>query len=78
MAPFELEQVKRHALAKVNPKQYGHFQPTRQRYPAYSAGIVPFRWMMKEGLAEYRDLYDLDVDPDREPTSDTIQIGSMR
>ena len=67
MAPFEMEHLKKHALAKVNPNQYGHFQPTRQRYPAYSAGVVPFRWMMREYMGEYRDLYGLDIDEDREP-----------
>ncbi len=67
MAPFEMEQVKRHALAERNPKIYGHFQPTPQRYPAYSAGIVPFRWMMIENMRIYGELYDLDVDEEREP-----------
>ena len=42
MAPFEMDQEKRHALATKNPKHYGHFRSTPQRYPAYSAGIVPF------------------------------------
>ena len=67
MAPFEMEHLKKHALAKVNSKQYGHFQPTRQRYPAFSAGVVPFRWMMREYMSSYRDLYELDVDEGREP-----------
>lgn len=67
MAPFEMEQEKRHALAAVNTKHYGHFKPTRQRYPAYSAGIVPFLWMMRENLDHYRDLLDLDIDSEREP-----------
>lgn len=67
MAPFETEHIKRHALANVNKKHYGHFQPTRQHYPAYSAGIVPFRWMMRENLDAYRDLYELDIDEAREP-----------
>jgi AAA domain/UvrD-like helicase C-terminal domain len=67
MAPFEMAQLKTHALAKRNSKFYGHFQPTPQRYPAYSAGIVPFRWMMRENIERYRDLYELDVDETREP-----------
>ena len=67
MAPFEMQQIKRHALAKKNPKQYGHFQPTSQRYPAFSAGVVPFRWMMRGNMGAYRDLYKLDVDENREP-----------
>jgi ATP-dependent exoDNAse (exonuclease V) alpha subunit len=67
MAPFEMDVIKRHALAGRNPKHYGHFSPTPQRYPAYSAGIVPFRWMMRDNIETYRNLYDLDVDEDREP-----------
>lgn len=67
MAPFEMVQVKRHALADVSRKHYGHFKPTMQRYPAYSAGIVPFRWMMQENLEYYRDGLELDVDREREP-----------
>jgi hypothetical protein len=50
MAPFAMEQEKRHGLANSNPKYYGHFRPTPQRYPPYSAGIVPFRWMMRENM----------------------------
>ena len=67
MAPFEMEHVKTHALAGTNPDHYGHFAPTPQRYPAFSAGIIPFLWMMKENLGYYRDLYDLDLDEEREP-----------
>ncbi|MDA8127662.1 MAG: AAA family ATPase [Betaproteobacteria bacterium] len=67
MAPMELDVIKRHALASQNPKNYGHFRPTPQRYPAFSAGIVPFRWLMRDNLDYYADTLDLDVDPDREP-----------
>jgi hypothetical protein len=67
MAPFEMEQVKTHALADVNRQHYSHFRPTPQRYPSYSAGIVPFLWMMRKNLNHYRDLLALDVDEEREP-----------
>jgi hypothetical protein len=67
MAPFEMEHIKRHALVKRNPKHYGHFQPTPQRYPAYSAGVVPFRWMARKNMEYFRDLYELDIDREREP-----------
>src|SRR5690554_3993618 len=60
MAPFELEPIKRHALAHMNSADYGHFQPTPQRYPAYSAGIVPFRWLMRESLEDFARELDLD------------------
>jgi ATP-dependent exoDNAse (exonuclease V) alpha subunit len=67
MAPFEMTQTKTHALARTSPKHYGHFLPTPQRYPAYSAGIVPFRWMMRGNIEEYRDDYGLSVDDSLEP-----------
>ena len=67
MAPFELQVLKQHALAGVDKEHYGHFLPTPQRYPAYSAGVVPFRWMMKEHMAAFAELLEVDVDDDREP-----------
>ncbi len=67
MASFEMEAIKRHALAERNKEHYGHFRCTPQRYPAYSAGIVPFLWMMRGNMEHYRDLYELDVDEEREP-----------
>ena len=67
MAPFEIVQTKHHALAKKSPAHYGHFRPTSQRYPPYSFGVVPFRWMMVEHLSEHQELYELDLDASREP-----------
>ena len=67
MAPFQMDVTKRHALAEKSSKHYGHFRPTTQRYPPYSAGIVPFRWMMRENMDEYSSLYELDIREDREP-----------
>lgn len=67
MAPFELEPIKRHALAHMNAADYGHFQPTPQRYPAYSAGVVPFRWLMRENLENIASDLELDAALDREP-----------
>jgi len=67
MAPFELELLKRHALAQKSPRDYGHFRPTLQRYPAYSFGLVPFRWMMREYLEEAGSALELDADVAREP-----------
>ena len=67
MAPFELVHDKRHALAIHNPTHYGHFLPTPQRYPAFSAGVVPFSWMMTENLEKRGEALALDVDSSREP-----------
>lgn len=70
MAPFELEHLKRHALAEQDQEHYGHFKPTPQRYPAYSAGAVPFRWMMRESLERVPNQLELDIDASREPELD--------
>lgn len=67
MAPFEMFQEKRHALAKIDHNFY-HFQPTPMRFPAYSAGVVPFFWLMKNNSEILRDTWGLDVDLAREPT----------
>lgn len=67
MAPFEMDQVKKHALAQANSEHYGHFRPTIQRYPAYSAGVVPFKWLMRDQLEYFADALALDVDIGREP-----------
>ena len=67
MAPFEMEHEKRHALARRNPAKYGHFRPTLQRYPAHSAGAVPFLWLMRDNLEEFGNKLELDVDVSREP-----------
>jgi hypothetical protein len=67
MAPFETIQIRRHALAAKSPKHYGHFRPTPQRFPAFSAGVVPFRWMMRENMDMYAENLELDVDRNREP-----------
>jgi hypothetical protein len=67
MAPFEMEHVKRHALARINKKNYGHFQPTTQHYPPFSAGIVPFLWMMRPNIEHYAERFQINVDSSREP-----------
>jgi hypothetical protein len=67
MAPFETIQIRKHALAAKSPKHYGHFKPTPQRFPAFSAGVVPFRWMMRENMEGYAENLELEVDRNREP-----------
>ena len=66
MAPFEMLQEKKHALAKID-HNFNHFQPTFMRFPAYSAGVVPFFWLMKNNSENLRDTWGLDVDLAREP-----------
>ena len=65
MAPVELTRMKAHPFA--NREHYRHFRPTPQRLPAFSAGVTPFRWLMRERIGHLQDLVDLDVDMSREP-----------
>lgn len=78
MAPFEMHHEKRHALAKIDHNFY-HFQPTVMRFPAYSAGVVPFFWLMKNNAERLRDTWGLDVDLSREPEFErhTIWVTSF-
>jgi energy-coupling factor transporter ATP-binding protein EcfA2 len=66
MAPFDLNVLKKHALARNSKPPYGHFKPTLQRNPPYSLGIVPFRWMMRENLRAIGADYDLTIQPEPE------------
>jgi len=67
MASFEMIQIRRHALARPGSEHYGHFEATPQRYPPYSAGIVPFRWLMRDQLDTLADQLGIDADREREP-----------
>ena len=68
MAPFEMHHEKRHALAERGLQYFSHFRPTLMRFPAYSAGIVPFYWMLRRNLEIFRETLELEVDISREPT----------
>lgn len=44
-----------------------HILPTDVRHPAYSAGVIPFRWMNRKFSWDLAREHDLPVDPSREP-----------
>ena len=67
MADFEFTKSHQHPYQRTSPGTHGHMQPTPLRFPVYSAPAVPFRWMFRETMENFRDEYELDVDPDREP-----------
>ena len=66
MAPFPMNHRKRHPLIDIDPPHYGHLQATNQMYPAYSASVVPFRWMMRGEYEALGERLELDVDATRE------------
>ena len=65
MAPFELMRRKFHPFS--GQERYAHFSPTLQRFPEYSAGATPFRWLMRERLDHLMEYTEVDVDERREP-----------
>lgn len=67
MAPFELTRTKNHPYRETSERTHGHFAPTAYRLPSYAAEAVPFAWMRKENLESFRDRFQLNVDPSREP-----------
>lgn len=76
MAPFEFTRMKSHPYAETSQKTHGHFRETPLRHAAFSADAVPFRWMQKperwmnerkQNAPDFRDVYGLDLDPEREP-----------
>ena len=66
MSPTEIEQIKAHPF--LDRDNYRHFRPTNQRFPAFSAGVIPYRWLMRERIGHLREQVELDVDESREPS----------
>jgi hypothetical protein len=67
MAKFEYDRIAEHPYRFSSPKTHGHFDSTTLRYPPYCAAAIPFRWMFSETLTDFRDEYELNIDPEWEP-----------
>ena len=65
MAPVPMDHKKRHPLVNINPN-YSHLKDTLQRHPAYSASVVPFRWMLRNEYERIGEQYELSIDASRE------------
>ncbi len=66
MAQFEYTRQAQHPYQKTSEK-HSHFDVTPFRQPPYSAACIPFRWMVSDAMEEFRDEYNIAVDPAREP-----------
>ena len=66
MAPFEFTREIKHPYASFSP-EHSHITPAKFRHPAYSAGVIPFRWMSRSDAFDLARRHDLDVDFEREP-----------
>jgi hypothetical protein len=58
MADFAVTRSVRHPYSKTSGV-HRHYLPTAFHLPAYSAGAVPFRWMLREHASEIADELDL-------------------
>jgi ATP-dependent exoDNAse (exonuclease V) alpha subunit len=84
MADFAFTRMHNHPYSKQNKASHQHFIPTAVYYPAFSAGALPFRWMMKSFVYgdkdESRGLqadYPLDsICEEREPSQDVLGFKS--
>jgi hypothetical protein len=47
MADFGFDRLHEHPYAKTSSETHSHFKKTPLHYPAYGAGALPFRWLMK-------------------------------
>ncbi len=50
MAPFSQSMTKLHPYSEKAEETHGHFDATPYTIPAYSAAVVPFRWMLREQI----------------------------
>lgn len=58
MAPFAVSRQVQHPYHET-AKAYGHYLPTTLTLPAYSAGCVPFRWLLRENAEARAEELDL-------------------
>lgn len=69
MSPCEIvkETIHPYKKNKNNESTHGHFRLTDITYPAYSFPARPFAWMMKENIEQWKDVYNIDYQSEREP-----------
>jgi hypothetical protein len=67
MSPFAFDRVVPHPYASFS-EEHEVNQPATFHHPAYSAATIPFRWVMRSEAWSLAEEFQLDADPDREPT----------
>lgn len=75
MADFSYHKTLRHPYAVSSPGTHGHLQPTKVRFPAYTAAAVPYQWMLKENAEVINQQFDLGFNPAMEPLLDWNKDG---
>jgi AAA domain/UvrD-like helicase C-terminal domain len=72
MAPFEFTREVKHPYASFS-EHHDHIGPAKFRHPAYSAAVIPFRWMSRKDAFELARYHDIDADREREPTDGWLE-----
>lgn len=75
MSPHDIIKSVSHPYSENegNAQFYGHYKPTRLRYPGYSFSVIPYRWMLKNPKTDQSEIASelgLNYDPQREPDLD--------
>jgi hypothetical protein len=71
MSPHALTRKLTHPHVGWSPA-HAHFAPTPFSLPTYSAGCIPFRWMLKDGALEKAEGLQLRYDKDAEDHVDYV------
>lgn len=71
MAPFPLSRPVQHPYHESS-SAYGHYKPTPLTVPAYAAGCVPFRWLLRDNAQEISESLDLVFHDQAEGAARTI------
>jgi hypothetical protein len=58
MAPFSVSRPVQHPYHET-AKAYAHYKPTTLTLPGYSAGCVPFRWLLRAQAQDISEALDL-------------------
>jgi hypothetical protein len=76
MADFPITRTFQHPYSKSS-SVHKHYRPTPIELPAFTAGAVPFKWMLRNEAVEIADSLDLVFHDDAEmAVRDLMQFGS--
>lgn len=67
MAPLEYVRMANHPYNRGPETSHGHFKESPLRHPPYSAGAVPFSWLLRDTMEGLGEEHALDVHSEREP-----------
>ncbi len=67
LSPVDLKKTVIHPYKKKNQDTHGHFLETEITFPAYSLPARPYRWLMRDWIADNADIFNINYKFDKEP-----------